>query len=153
MSGKAVELNVAGQSCRVVTTAGEQELQALASMVEEKLAGVLQSGRPVTTQAMLLAAVALAAEVQQHRARADAIADKAKTALTAMLERVDAALEHSEAMPADSMRKRARSSKASTSASTSGNRKAGESTEAKATTDTAASKSKRAPSRQRNDQE
>jgi cell division protein ZapA len=111
MSGKAVELNVAGQNCRVVTTANESELQMLATMVEAKLEGVVASGRPVTTQAMLLAAVALAAEVQEQRARADAIANKAKTALTAMLKRVDAALENSEAQPSEVGRKRGKASK------------------------------------------
>jgi cell division protein ZapA len=147
MSGKAVELSVAGQNCRVVTTADAQELQLLATMVEEKLAGVIASGRPVTTQAMLLAAVALAAEVQTQRARADAIADKAKTALSAMLERVDAALEHSEARPADSARKRAKST-ASKDAATGGSATGGSDG-----TDTVATggKSKRGKSRHRSD--
>ena len=96
MSDKAVELTVAGQSCRVVTTANEKELQLLANMVEEKLANVLQPGRPVDTRAMLLAAVALANDVREQRQRADAIAKKAKTALSGLLTRVDQALEESE---------------------------------------------------------
>lgn len=92
MTAKAVELSVAGQRCRVVSTASENELRVLASMVEDKLAAVLPPGRPVTTQAMLLAAVALAHEAHEQRERADAIAKKARQALTGMLERVDAAL-------------------------------------------------------------
>jgi cell division protein ZapA len=92
MADNAVELNVAGQSCRVVTTANEQELEVLAAMVEEKLKDVLGPGRPLTTQAMLLAAVALANDVREEQARADAIADRAKEALRSLLSRVDGAL-------------------------------------------------------------
>lgn len=92
MADKAVELNVAGQSCRVVTTANENELRELASMVEAKLDDLLVPGRPVTTQAMLLAAVALANDVREQQARADAIAERAKKALRSLLDRVDGAL-------------------------------------------------------------
>ncbi len=92
MSNKAVELNVAGQSCRVVTTADEKELRELARMVEDKLEAVLGPGRPVTTQAMLLAAVALANDVREQQARADAIAERAKKTLRTLLHRVDHAL-------------------------------------------------------------
>ena len=92
MADHAVELNVAGQKCRVVSSADEAELEILASMVEEKLARILPPGRPVTTQAVILAAVALANDVRNERQRADAIAKKATTTLHAMLGRVDAAL-------------------------------------------------------------
>ena len=47
MAGRTVELTVAGESCRVVTTADESELRRLAAMVEDRLAGVWQPGRPV----------------------------------------------------------------------------------------------------------
>jgi cell division protein ZapA len=97
MAGKGVELNVAGQRCRVVSTATEKELRVLASMVEDKLAALIVPGRPVTTQAMLLAAVALAHDAQEQRARAETIADKARRALSGLLERVDSALAESEA--------------------------------------------------------
>ncbi len=96
MADEAVELNVAGQSCRVVTSANRQELKELALMVEDKLKDVTGPGRPVTTQAMLLAAVALANDVREQQARADAIADRAKTALRSLLSRVDGALEKDE---------------------------------------------------------
>ncbi len=95
MSDKAVELTVAGQRCRVVTSANENELELLASMVEEKLAAVVQPGRPVDTRTMLLAAVALANDAREQRQRADAIAVKAKSALKGLLTRVDEALAES----------------------------------------------------------
>jgi cell division protein ZapA len=100
MTNKAVELNVAGQSCRVVTTADQSELQALAAMVEEKLAAVLQPGRPVDTRSMLLAAVALANDAREQKRRADAIAARAKTALQSLMTRVDDALEHTDRLAA-----------------------------------------------------
>ncbi len=93
MADKAVELHVAGQSCRVVTTADEHELRELVLMVEDKLKGLTGPGRPVTTQTVLLAAVALANDVREQQARADAIADRAKKALRSLLSRVDCALE------------------------------------------------------------
>lgn len=92
MSGRAVELSVAGTSCRVVTTADDAELAALCAMVEEKLAAVLKSGRPVTKQAVLLAAIALAHDAREQRARADAIAARAKQALGRVLAGVDEVL-------------------------------------------------------------
>jgi cell division protein ZapA len=96
MAGRTVELNVAGETCRVVTTASEEELQRFAAMVEEKLADVLQPGRPVTTKAMLLAAVALAHDAAEQRDRAEAVAARARDGLGGLLERVDHALERSD---------------------------------------------------------
>jgi cell division protein ZapA len=97
MANKAVELHVAGQSCRVVSSADEKELKILAAMVEEKLKSVLTPGRPLTTQAVLLAAVALANDVREQRARAETISARAQTALRTLLTRVDGALEQTEA--------------------------------------------------------
>jgi len=96
MADEAVELCVAGQRCRVVTTADPEELKELAAMVEEKLEAILSPGRPVTTQAMLLAAVALANDVREERDRTTAVADKAKGHLQTMLARVDETLAESE---------------------------------------------------------
>lgn len=96
MAGRTVELQVGGESCRVVTTADEEELQRFAAMVEDKLADVLQPGRPVTTKAMILAAVALAHDVEEQRARAEAIAERAQDGLSTLLGRVDEALTNSD---------------------------------------------------------
>lgn len=99
MAGRMVQLRVGGQTYRVVTTASEEELRRLAAVVDEKLAAVVPTGRAVTPQAMLLAAMALAHDVEEERARADqervrsaAIAERARGAFGRMLERVDAAL-------------------------------------------------------------
>ena len=96
MANRSVELTVAGTSCRVVSTASEDELRELAAMVEEKLGALVKPGRPLTAQSALLAAVALAHEVQEQKSRADRIAAHATQALGDLLERVDTALAKSE---------------------------------------------------------
>ncbi len=112
MANKAVELNVAGQRCRVVTTASEPELQGLVALVEDKIAAVLGKGRPVNTQALLLAAIALAHDVKEERDRAKAIAGRAKLSLSGLLNRVDTALEQNESQQKERARKRGRTPKA-----------------------------------------
>jgi cell division protein ZapA len=76
----------------VVTSASDDELQRLAAVVDEKLATVVPPGRPVSPQAMLLAAMALAHELEEERSRSAAVAARARSAFGRMLERVDAAL-------------------------------------------------------------
>lgn len=102
MSGRAVEIHVAGTSCRVVTTADEAELSRLTQMVEEKLGAVLPPGRPVTKQALVLAAIALAHDVAEARARAESVATEWHAQLGRLLHRVDEALSASETIAADS---------------------------------------------------
>ncbi len=94
MPGKTVQLRVGGQTYRVVTTASESELQRLAAVVDEKIAMTLPPGRAATPQSILLAAIALAHELEVERDRADAISSKARSAFGRLLDRVDAALEH-----------------------------------------------------------
>jgi cell division protein ZapA len=92
MPGRTVQLRVGGQTYRVVTTASEEELQRLAAVVDQKLAAVVPPGRAITPQAMLLAAMALAHDLEEERARAAAVTARARAAFGRMLERVDAAL-------------------------------------------------------------
>lgn len=100
MVGRAVQLRVGGQTYRVVTSASEDELRRLAAIVDEKLATVVPPGRPMTPQAMLLAAIALAHEVEAERARADTLTLRAKDAFGRILRRVDSALEGVGGLPA-----------------------------------------------------
>jgi cell division protein ZapA len=92
MTGRTVQLRVGGQTYRVVTSASEEELRRLAAVVDQKLAAVVPPGRTVTPQAMLLAAMALAHDVEVERERGSSVAAKARGAFGKMLERVDAAL-------------------------------------------------------------
>lgn len=92
MSGRTVQLRVGGQTYRVVTSASDEELRRLAAVVDQKLATVVSPGRAVTPQAMLLAAMALAHDLEEERSRSAAFADKTRGAFGRMLARVDAAL-------------------------------------------------------------
>ncbi|WP_437778874.1 cell division protein ZapA [Sorangium sp. So ce1097] len=92
MARRTVQLRVGGQTYRVVTSASDEELQRLASVVDQKLTAVVPAGRAVTPQAMLLAAIALAHDLEQERTRATAIAGRARDAFGRILQRVDAAL-------------------------------------------------------------
>ncbi len=98
MAGRTVHLRVGGQTYRVTTSSSDEELQRLAAVVDQKLATVVPPGRAVTPQAMLLAAMALAYELEEERSRSATVAERARGAFGRMLQRVDAALE----APADS---------------------------------------------------
>jgi cell division protein ZapA len=92
MPGRTVHLRVGGQTYRVVTSASDEELQRLAAVVDAKIATVVPPGRAVTPQAMLLAAIALAHDLEEERARSEAVKTRARGAYGRLLERVDAAL-------------------------------------------------------------
>jgi cell division protein ZapA len=92
MPGRTVQLRVGGQTYRVVTSASEEDLQRLAAVVDQKLAAVVPPGRAITPQAMLLAAMALAHDLEEERERSAAVTARARGAFGRMIERVDAAL-------------------------------------------------------------
>ncbi|WP_437316278.1 cell division protein ZapA [Sorangium sp. So ce385] len=92
MARRTVQLRVGGQTYRVVTSASDEELQRLAAVVDQKLATVVPAGRAVTPQAMLLAAIALAHDLEQERSRTAMIAGRARDAFGRILQRVDAVL-------------------------------------------------------------
>jgi cell division protein ZapA len=92
MAGRTVHLRIGGQTYRVLTSASDEELQKLAAVVDKKIAAVVPPGRAVTPQAMLLAAMALAHDLEVERDRSAAKSAKARGAFARMIERVDAAL-------------------------------------------------------------
>lgn len=92
MPKRPVELRVGGQSYRVVSSAAPEELERLASVVDDKLVALSPAGRPVQPQALLLAAIALAHEAEEQRRRADRILERSREALGRVLERVDDSL-------------------------------------------------------------
>src|SRR6478752_3753707 len=97
MARRTVQLRVGGQTYRVVTSASDEELQRLAAVVDAKLATVVPPGRAVTPQAMLLAAMALAHDLEEERERSAGVSSRllgARGAFNRMLARVDAALPH-----------------------------------------------------------
>ena len=93
MDRRTVELRIAGQNYRVVSSAPEEELQRLARIVAAKLAEVVPAGRALPPQAMLLAAMALAHEVETTRAECESLKRRTRDLLSGALVRIDDALE------------------------------------------------------------
>lgn len=87
-----MQLRLAGQTYRVVTTAGDAELKRFVSMIEEKLSA-MPRGKALHPQALLLATLALAHDLEEERARSQRIEARAKDTLARLVERIDAALD------------------------------------------------------------
>lgn len=87
-----MQLRLAGQTYRVVTTASDNELKRFATMIEDKLSA-LPRGKALHPQALLLATLALAHDLEEERARAQRIEERAKETLARLVERIDAALD------------------------------------------------------------
>jgi cell division protein ZapA len=90
---RTIELTVGGQTYRVVSSAGEAEVQRLAGMVSAKLQELGGPGRTQSSQAMLLAAMALAHEVEAERDRRESIEARTRDVLQRVLVRIDEAIE------------------------------------------------------------
>jgi cell division protein ZapA len=97
MDRRTVELRVAGQTYRVVSSAPQEDLTRLAAMVETKLSELSPRGRAVAPQAMLLAAMALAHEVESERGQRASLERRTRDVLRRVLVRIDDALEPFEA--------------------------------------------------------
>ncbi len=97
MDRRTVQLQVAGQSYKVVSTAPESDLHRLAAAVDAKVAQVVPRGRTVPPQAMLLAAIALAHELEEERSRREALERKTRDVLRRVLVRIDDALDPEDA--------------------------------------------------------
>ncbi len=93
MSGAPVELRVAGQTYRVVASAEADVLHRLAAVVDAKVNELTVPGRQVSPQAVLLAAISLAHELEEERAKRARLEQRAREMFGTLLERVDAALE------------------------------------------------------------
>jgi cell division protein ZapA len=101
---RTVELRVAGQTYRVVSSVSEEELRRLAGVVGSKLVEIVGKGRGSPPQAMLLAAMALAHEVEAQRERQTRLERRTRDLLRRVLSRVDAALEPFEAADSPAQR-------------------------------------------------
>ncbi|HLV20509.1 MAG TPA: cell division protein ZapA [Polyangiaceae bacterium] len=96
-----VELRVGGQTYRVVASTDETELQRLAQMVDQKLRELSGPNRSIPPQALVLAAIALAHDLEEEREQRRAVEQRSRELLASMLERIDAALEASEPVLTD----------------------------------------------------
>jgi cell division protein ZapA len=93
MDRRTVQLRVAGQSYKVVSSAPEHELERLAATVDAKVSEVTPQGRAATPQSMLLAAISLAHELEAERGRREALEVKTRDLMRRVLNRIDEALE------------------------------------------------------------
>jgi cell division protein ZapA len=92
MRSEPVELRVGGQTYRVVASAGEDELRRLAAIVDARLRAITPPGKPMTPQALLLAAIALAHDLEEEKSRNQTLATRSKEMLGSVLARLDAAI-------------------------------------------------------------
>lgn len=92
MERRPVNLRIAGQSYRVVSSATEEELQRLASAVSAKVEQVTPRGGRGSPQAVVLAAIALAHDLEEERARRLDLEDRTRELLSRVLGRIDEAL-------------------------------------------------------------
>jgi cell division protein ZapA len=92
MDRRTVELRIAGQNYRLVSSAPADELQRLAEVVEAKLSEIAPKGK-AQPQALLLAAMALAHEVETERDRRESLERRTRDLMRRMLVRIDDAIE------------------------------------------------------------
>lgn len=92
MAEAAVQLKVAGQTYRVVTSAAEEELQRLATVVERALSEVTPPGRQPSPQSLVLAAITLAHELEQERARCERLKRDHRAFVVRTLDKIDEVL-------------------------------------------------------------
>lgn len=92
MNGRPVSLKVAGQSYKVVSSSSEEELQRLARTVDAKVEELTPPGKAAGSQAVLLAAMALAHELEEERARRAQVERRAKEMMKRVLGQLDDAL-------------------------------------------------------------
>jgi cell division protein ZapA len=92
MDGRSVQLRVAGQSYKVVSSASEDDLQRLADTVSAKIHELTPPGRAAHPSALVLAALALAHELEEERARRSRLERRARDMLASVLGRIDTAL-------------------------------------------------------------
>ncbi|NLE86625.1 MAG: cell division protein ZapA [Myxococcales bacterium] len=96
MSRPAIQLKVAGQTYRVITSATQEDLQRLAETVEDRMLASTPPGRQPTQQALVLAAITLAHELEEERARRRRAEERHREMLQNLLGRIDAVLDEAE---------------------------------------------------------
>ncbi len=99
MERRTVEVRIAGHSYKVVSSARQADLNRLAEIVSAKIAEVTPKGRAVAPQAMLLAAMALAHEVEAERDQRLTVERRTRDVLRRVLVRIDSAMEPLETDP------------------------------------------------------
>lgn len=89
MSGAPVDLRVGGQTYKVVASAPRADLERLALRVDDALRAILPPGRQASDQSFILAALALAHDLEKKEAELRRLEERSRAKLTALLARVD----------------------------------------------------------------
>jgi cell division protein ZapA len=92
MERPSVEVRVGGQTFRLVASAGADEVERLATIVDGKLRE-MHATTAFHPQSMLLVAMTLAHELEQERARRREVEQRSREMLRALLDRVDEAID------------------------------------------------------------
>ncbi|MFO0551371.1 MAG: cell division protein ZapA [Polyangiaceae bacterium] len=92
MAARPVELRIGGQNYRVVSSASAEELEHLAAIVDDKLSTIVPPGRPLTPQAMLLVAMALAHDVELEKRRVEAMRAHSRASIDELVRELDLTL-------------------------------------------------------------
>ncbi len=93
MERRAIQLRVAGQTYKVMSTADEEELRHFATLVDDRVGELVPKGRAIPGNAILLAAIALAHDLEQERSLRHSLERKTRDVLRRVLMRIDHALE------------------------------------------------------------
>ena len=93
MERRAIQLRVAGQTYKVVSSADEDQLRHLAELVDERVGELVPKGRAVPANAILLAAIALAHDLEEERGKRTSLERRTRDVLRRVLMRIDHALE------------------------------------------------------------
>lgn len=93
MERRPIQLRVAGQTYKVVSSADEDALRHLASLVDERVGELVPKGRAVPANAILLAAIALAHDLEEERSKRTSLERRARDVLRRVLMRIDHALD------------------------------------------------------------
>lgn len=90
--GRTVELRIAGQNYRVVSSATAEQLERLARMVNQKMSELAPQARADGAHRLLLVALALANDVEEQREQHESLRNRFREFLGRILGRVDSAL-------------------------------------------------------------
>ncbi len=93
MPQEPVELQVGGQVYKVRASTSDAALRRYAELVQERLRQVTGKDSPAHPQALFLAALALAHDLEEERALRLATVEEARTVVSGWIERVEEALD------------------------------------------------------------
>lgn len=93
MARTPIALHVGGQTYKIVANVPEETLRQYAAVVDERIRELVPAGKPVPPTAILLAAIALAHDLDEERANRQALEARSRDVLRRLLARIDDALE------------------------------------------------------------